>query len=134
MAEFSGSSLVVNWIHSGGTVDLSGDYRSFNFPPEREMLDKTAGSDAGRGYLASVWNYTCALTAVMQTGGTAVEDALISGRDGTLIVQPEGTATGKRKYTIPAMSKGASFNFQYDAVVELACSFQSQGAPTYSTN
>lgn len=133
MAEFSGSAMVLQWISAGGTTTLSGDYRRFNFPPAKDLSETTAGSDAGRTDIATVWNFTCELTAVMQTGGTAVEDVLLPGTQGTMICGPEGTASGKRKYTIPAMSMGANFNFQYDQVVEMVCSFKSQGAPTFGT-
>lgn len=131
MAEFTGQNMVLQWIYTGGTATISGDYRKFDFPPARDLVESSAGSDTGRTDIATLWNYTCALTAVMQTGGTVLEDALVSGTNGTIICGPEGTASGKRKYTIPAMSLGANFNFQYDQVVELNCSFKSQGAPTY---
>ena len=130
MAEFTGQNMVIQWINSGGTTTLSGDYRKIDLPFAKDLVESTAGSDAGRTDIATLWNYTVAYGGVMQTGGTAVEDALLPGTSGTLIVGPEGTATGKRKYTIPCMSLGATFAVQYDQVVEMACNFKSQGAPT----
>lgn len=133
MAEFTGQNLVVQWIYSGGTVTLSGDYRKVDLPFAKDLSESTAGSDAGRTDVATLWNFTVAYSGVMQAGGTATEDALVSGTSGSLIVGPEGTASGKRKYTIPCMSLGANFNIQYDQVVEMACNFKSQGAPTFGT-
>lgn len=133
MAEFTGQNMVIQWLSGGGTTTLSGDYRRMNLPFAKDLSESTAGSDAGRTDVATVWNYTCEYTGVMQTGGTAVEDVLLPGTSGTLIVGPEGTASGKRKYTIPAMALGANFQFQYDQVVEMTCQFKSQGAPTIAT-
>lgn len=134
MAEFSGSAMVLQWIYSGGTITLSGDYRTFSFPPEREMIDTTAGSDGGRSYLPTVWNYQMSYTGVYQSADTTTDAAFISGTKGTLIFQPEGTAGAKRKWTIPAISKGAQWNFQYDQLVEVTIPLQSDGAPTQGTN
>lgn len=137
MAEYTGSGLVLNWIYSGGTVSLSGDSRSFTFNPTVDMIDTTAGSDAARTFIASYKTVACSVSLVAQTGGTVLEDALKAGTFGTLIAQPEGTATGKRKYTIPAYSMGAQFTFPYDNLVEITCDFQPSGADfstMYATN
>lgn len=132
MAEYSGSAVYLQWVHSNntGTVTISGDYRSFSFPPEREMLDSTAGSDGGRTYTPSVWNYQMSITAVVQSADVTTDAAFKSGVSGTLTFGPEGTASSKRKWTIPAISKGAHWNPQYDQLVELTIPLQSNGEPT----
>jgi hypothetical protein len=115
MAEFTGTNLVAQWIYSGGTVTL---------------VDATAGSDTNRSYLATIKDATVSINLVAQTGGTALEAALVEGAVGTLIIGPEGTASTKRKYTIPAISQGAKLNFPYDNIVEISCDFQASGAYT----
>jgi hypothetical protein len=127
MAEFTGQNLSVNWICSAGTIALSGDYRTLSYKPTVGMVKATAGSDSFESYLATVKEAKIDYTGVMQTGGTALEDALLPGASGTLIVGPEGTASGKRKYTVPALSQGGNFAFKYADVVEIACGFQSTG-------
>jgi len=136
MSEFSGSAMVLVWVHSNnsGTVTLSGDYRTFSFPPEREMVDSTAGSDAGRTYEPTVWNYQMSYAGVYQSADVATDAAFKSGVKGTLTFQPEGTATGLRKWTIPAISKGAQWNYQYDQLVEVTIPLQSNGEPLQTTN
>lgn len=133
MAEYSGSAVYLQWTSPAGTVTVSGDYRSFSFPPEREMLDTTAGSDAGRTYIPTVWNYEMSIAAVYQTADTSTDAAFVSGTKGTILFGPEGTASGKRKWTIPAISKGVQWNFQYDQLVEVTIPLQSDGAPTAAT-
>lgn len=135
MAEFTGSACVVKWVTTaGGTVDLSGDMRSVSWSPSIKFANATAGSDQDEVYLATIKDKKVSYKGVMQSAGTATEDALKEGTFGTLIVQPEGTATGKRKYTVPAFSQGAQLNWPYDNTVEITCDFQGSGAATLGTN
>ena len=134
MAEFTGQNLYVDWAYSGTTYVLSGDYRSVSWNPSIGMVESTAGSDPFKSYLTNVKDTTADVTCVMQAGSVAIENAMREGNVGTLTVGPEGTAAGKRKYTLPgAISQGAKFNWVYTDVVELACSFQGSGTATYGT-
>lgn len=133
MAEFTGKDLVVKWLYSGGTIDLSGDYRSLGYKPSIGLVNSTAGSDLFESYLTTVKDTQVSLSAVMQAAGTATEDALVEGTFGTLNIGPEGTASGKRKYTIPAYAMGAQFDWKYNDTVELSCDFQGSGARTNGT-
>ena len=98
------------------------------------MANATAGSDAFESYIATVKDTQVSLTAVHQAAGTATEDALLEGTFGTLTIQPEGTATGKRKYTIPAFALGANFDWKYNDTVELKVEFQGSGTRTIGVN
>jgi len=130
MAEYSGKDLICQWICAGGTINLNGDSRAVSIKPTIGLSKATAGADADEVYLATVKDAQVSWGAVAQSAGTALEDALVEGAFGTLIVGPEGTATGKRKWTIPAFSLGVSFNIPYADVVEIACDFQKSGALT----
>ncbi len=133
MAEYTGANLSVNWICAAGTIALSGDYRSLSYKPTIGKVAATAGSDAFESYLMTTKDTVIDYSGVMQSAGTALEDALVEGTFGTLIVGPEGTATGKRKYTIPAFSMGGNFNWQYKDTVEISCQFQGSGTRTNGT-
>lgn len=130
MPEFTGKDLVLQWIHSGGTTALQGDYRSVNWQPAVDFAETTAGSDTHRGRIATIKDATAAIALVDQTGGTAVYAALQPGVSGTLIIGPEGTATGKRKITFPAISAGGQYTYPYNDVVTIACTFNGNGAFT----
>ena len=135
MAEITGKDLIVKWATAaGGTIDLSGDYRTLSYKPSIGMANATAGSDAFESYIATVKDTQVSLTAVYQSAGTATEDALLEGTFGTLTIQPEGTATGKRKYTIPAFALGANFDWKYNDTVELKVEFQGSGTRTIGVN
>lgn len=134
MPEFSGSAVVASWVYAGGTATLNTDYRSFSITPSMDFVETTAGADARKKRLATVADVSVSFAGLAQTGGTALEDALAEGTPGTLTIQPEGTAAGKRKYTIGAFSQGAKFNLQYAGVVEITCDFLGDGNYTRTTN
>jgi len=117
-------------VNAAGTTSLTGDYRTVSWKPSIGTVKATAGSDTNESYLTIQKDATLDYTGVMQTAGTALEDALVEGTYGTLIFGPEGTATGKRKYTVPCYSLGPSFDWKYNDTVEINCSFQASGTFT----
>lgn len=132
--ELTGKDLLIKWVVTSGTIDLSGDFRTVNYTPAVKLANATAGADAFEAYLAATKDTRVSYSGVMQTAGTALEDALDAGTFGTLLIQPEGTATGKRKYTIPAFSQGGVISWPYADTVVITCDFQGSGTPTRATN
>lgn len=133
MPEFTGQNLYAQWSSSAGTVDLSADQRSVSWNPTGGLVESTAGSDPFKSYLSTTKDTTVEYTGVYQAGSVGVENTLLPNQFGTLIVAPEGTTAGKRKYTLPSYAGGAKFNFPYSDVVEMTCSFQGSGTATYGT-
>lgn len=127
------SSWNIQWIYSGGTISFAGDARSASWSPDVETIDTTAGIDTVRTFIKSFKTATANISVVDQTNAAGTASALDAGSYGTLILGPEGTATGKRKVTFPSMSKGAKYNFPYDGISELTCEFVATGAYTDST-
>ena len=135
MPEFiAGQSMVLNWVYSGGTLALAGDYRTLSWNPTVAYAETTAGSDTHVGRLTTLKDATAALTLVAQTAGTQINAALAPGVGGTLIIQPEGTATNKRKITFPCYSDGAAYEFPYNDVVAISCGFTGNGTHTDGVN
>jgi hypothetical protein len=134
MPEYTGKDLLLNWVHSGGTVALNGDFRTVNWQPTTDMADATAGADTTRVRIATIKDATAAVQLLAQTGGTALLTLLAAGTNGTLIIQPEGTATGKVKITFPSISAGAQYTFPYNDVVAISCNFSANGAFTEGAN
>ena len=135
MAEFiAGQTMVLNWIYPGGTIALVGDYRTCTWSPVVAYVDASAGSDTYTGRLTALKDATAAITLVAQTAGTQINAALAPGTGGTLIIQPEGTATNKRKITFPCYADGASYEFPYNEIVAISCGFTGNGAHTEGVN
>ena len=130
MAEFTGSAMILSWIYSGGTVVLNGDYRTCSWNPSVGNAETTAGADTHQTFLPTVKNATASVGMVLQVGGTAMITALGAGNSGTLIIGPEGTATGKPKITFPCFSNGAKYTFPYAGTVEFTCDFTETAAYT----
>jgi len=128
MPEYTGKDMAISWIHAGGTIALAGDYRTISSSPSIGLVDASAGSDADRTYLTTLKDGTYSLSMLAQTAGTVLRDALLEGTSGTLLIKPEGTASGKPSETVPCISMGPQFNFPYDNVVEITCQFQKNGA------
>ncbi len=128
MTAYAGSSLYTQWIHPGGTTVLSGDFRTFTLTPTINLYDETAGADSHAQYIPGLKNATCSFSCVQQASGTALYTACTEGTQGTLIVGPEGTATGKQKITIPAISMGVTWNQPYNELVTIDIPFQESGA------
>ena len=125
MSEYAGSAMSLDWIYSGGTVELEADYRTFNWAPTLNYIDATAGQDTFESLLASYGTgpeITCTLVA--QADGTALLTALARQTAGSLVYGPEGTATGKTKYTIPATSAGPQWSQVFNDVTEITAQWR----------
>lgn len=128
MVGITGQNTSISWVWSGGTVSLDTDYRSANYDTTIEMYDQTAGADQYKTYITGVKDGSFSYGGVFQSGGTAIVAALERGNSGTIIYGPEGTAVGKEKITIPAISKGAKRNNPFNNLIEISCDFQQNGA------
>lgn len=129
----AGSTMVLQWIYSGGTISFAADERSVSWSPSVETVDATAGADTVRKRLTTFKDATASISMVDQTNAAGTASALDAGVSGTLIIGPEGTATGKRKITFPSFSQGAKYSWPFDGVAEITCDFMANGAYTDST-
>jgi hypothetical protein len=135
MAEFiAGPLMVMTWTHSGGTVALAGDYRTATWSPTTDYVETSAGSDTHKGRLTALKDATAAVTLVAQAGGTEITAALQPGVAGTLVIQPEGTASNKRKITFPSYADGAVTDHPYAEIVVISCGFTGNGTWTDGVN
>lgn len=130
MPEYTGKDLYIAWVHSGGTLNLSGNYRSVADTPSVDLVDISAGADTDRTYLTTLRDGQIALT-YLHDGGSVDVSALREGVSGTIVYGPEGTAAGKPKRTIPAISLGAALNIVYNNVVEVSVTWQRNGTVVY---
>ena len=131
MTAFSGSSLYLAWVWSGGTITLHGDFREFSYEPTLSLIESTAGSDSFREYIGGIGEGgDIKFSSVMQKAGTLLITACARQNTGTLLVGVEGTTATMPKITIPAICKGPAFNVPYNDVVEFSVGFQQNAAET----
>ncbi len=140
MAEYAGSAVYVQWIHSGGTLVLSGETRTCSVTPTTDTIDATAGSDVNKVFLPSFvewevsWEGVAQENTTVATSGTAYAQALTPGRQGTVNVGPFGTAGSALKYSMPAFCRGGAITMPYADVTTVSTSWQtsSGGSMTVS--
>lgn len=111
------------YIKFGSTV-LSTRYKSYNESDEVGLVDKSSGADTRRTYLSTLADGGASLEFLQEAGGTAIMTATAIGSSGTLEWGPEGTASGKPKYTVLALVKGRKINYIHDDVVKVTLDFQ----------
>jgi hypothetical protein len=138
MADFSGSALVVTWTYGAGTNVLTGDQRTFSYTPSIDYIDVTAGADANKKYITGVKDGQASFEALLQGGtiltGTVAYANLAEGYSGTIKWQPEGTASTKPYFSMPALCGGCNYSYPYADVVTVSIPFQQNGARTEGTN
>ncbi len=129
MAEFvSGSTMTLTWVTTTyGTVTLNADYRACKITPSVDVIDGTAGADTNKVKYLGKTDVKADVELVTQAGGTATNAALNAGVQGTLFVGPEGTVAGKPKFTLPAFSTGATYDFPYADIAKITCGFEANG-------
>lgn len=129
MAELiAGPTMILQWITAAGTFDLKADYREVNWQPSVAYAEVSAGQDTQVGRIPTLKDAVAAVTLLSQTGGTAFAAAMQSGQAGTLIIGPEGTATGKRKITHPSYCDGANVTYPYADVSQITANFTGAGS------
>lgn len=125
----TGPNLYVEYVHSGGTVNLTGDQRTLSVAREQELVDATAGADGARVNKATLKNFSATLECLyIGTAGSATHGALALGLEGTLRYYPKGTASGNPKGAFPAIVQSSSLEIPFDDMVTFTFEFAGQGA------
>lgn len=130
MPSYTGQSLYAQFVYTGGTVVLSGDYRTVSYNPAVDLVEETAGADVHKLYVVAQKDGKYSFNILMQAGGTATTNGLVEGTSGTLTIGPEGTAVGKQKISAPVICLGANYNWPYNGLVEISVDFQENGTRT----
>ena len=133
MTEFARSAAYLGWVYSGGTITLHADMRTFDWTPTLNFIDATAGQDTYENLLPSYGvggDFSAELLA--QAGGTVLAAALDRQTKGTVIYGPEGTATGKLKYSIPSYSQGPQWSSPFDDVTTITANWRQYAAESRS--
>lgn len=132
MPAYSGSALFATWVSAtpAGTVQLNTDYQTMSYTPTIEKIDTTAGADTAKEFILGMKDGAVAYTGIQQAGGTADIPKLVEGVMGTLTIAPEGTATGKQKIIIPAMSEGITWTWAYNDKVIISIAWSQTAART----
>lgn len=132
MPAYSGSALFATWISASpaGTVQLNTDYQTMTYTPSVDTIETTAGADTAKEFILGMKDGAATYVGIQQAGGTAAIPLLAEGVMGTLTIAPEGTATGKQKLTMPAMSQGVTWAWAYNDKVTMTVNWIQTAART----
>lgn len=129
----SGSALKILFVHSGGTADLSGDFRKLAVTREQEVADSTAAADGARSVVTTVKKFMANMEAMfIGTAGSAIWGSAALGVSGTLLYAPKGTSANNPKGGFPAVITKQDPDFPFDDVCKLIVEFTGDGAELFN--
>ena len=115
-----------NWYGSfKGISMVAAPFRSFDDGLEEEMADASGGVDTIRTYVHTMDAVEPTFEWVVDSGsaGTALDNVLEPGQEGTLLWGLCGTAAGNPKWGILARVTKATPDVQYDDVMVKSVNF-----------
>ena len=128
MASFLGTNAYINF----NSQTLSTVYRKAKSDESIALVDKTAGADTHMSHLAALRETKFTVDFVLD--GVTVWDALVPGTSSAaLIWGPEGSGTGKPKYTATAIVSKRTKDEPYNDLVVCSVEFELQAAWTPAT-
>lgn len=129
MAVFSGKGLVVKF----GSDTLT-HVRSASVTSAINTVEITAAADTFRGILTTVTSFEASVEMLYDDTTDLFDTELAVGASQTLIVNPEGVASGAIKLSGTAIVSGVEFSAPYDGLVVASVSFTGNSALTIGTN
>lgn len=129
MAVFSGKNLVVKF----GSDTLT-HVRSASVTSAINTVEITAAADTFRGILTTVTSFEASVEMLYDDTTDLFDTELAMGASATLIVNPEGTASGAIKLSGTAIVSGVEFSVPYDGLVVASVSWTGNSALTIGTN
>ena len=129
MAVFSGKGLVVKF----GSDTLT-HVRSASVTSAINTVEITAAADTFRGILTTVTSFEASVEMLYDDTTDFFDTELAVGASQTLIVNPEGIASGAIKISGTAIVSNVEFSAPYDGLVVASVSFTGNSALTIGTN
>ena len=127
MPAFRGRDVVVTF----NAVDISGDGRSTSYEQTADILDDTTYGADDRTKQGGLRDGSGSMEALDTSGNwSAAWDEIIPGTSATMIIYPEGNATGERRLSFTAVIGNRSVTWPYDDLATLSMSFEISGGVT----
>lgn len=140
MAFIHGKNAYIQLDNSAGTlVDLSSISNEVSFSWNIDTNETTVFGNSAKTYISGLNDATISLTGLFDaTSATVIEgtiNALIAGTlaSATSVFGPEGSGSGKKKYTQEVIVTSYEISAPVADVVSLTVEFQRTGATTIST-
>tara|TARA_R110000803_G_scaffold52240_4_gene107555 strand:- start:9680 stop:10069 length:390 start_codon:yes stop_codon:yes gene_type:complete len=109
------------------------EVKSWSLNTSAETIEDTAMGDTARTYLPGLTSADASLDVFWDETDSAGQTALAPGASVTLVLYPEGSASGAVYYTGTAIVTSKSTTGSFDGMVEASISAQYTGAVSTST-
>lgn len=130
MAKYTGKDMVVKL----GTVDVSGQGRSFEVAQSADEVDVTTYGSDDKEFIAGMIERTGTLEVLDDDTNTLIRNATKPGTSGSLTWFPQGTASGNPKFSVAtAVVLGQDLSYPYDDAVVMSINLRLSGAVTEGT-
>lgn len=130
MARITGKDLVLSFASS----TLSTDFQTLDIDNTANLVSVVAGSDAVETFATTYTAGTASYKGLYDaTNGKTLYTAVASNTTGTLTWSPQGTTTGKEKYSAIAIVNGRHGSYPFDGAIEISIEFQLNSAITDTT-
>ena len=114
-------------------IVLSTNYRTTSGSEDVGTVDQSAGADTAATYLTTLTNGTRQATIKHKAGDTAIWGAVALKEEGTLEWGEEGTAAGKPRHYVNAISVNRSDDASHADLVVISAQWKFSGAVTDGT-
>ena len=120
---------------SGSLTDISSYVNNVDFPETADVAETSALGSSNKSFVVGLKDATIGLTGLWDSTADAIFGAVV-GQSATLSFEysPEGTASGKVKYTGEAIMTNYSISSPVGDVVGYSAELQVSGAVTRGTH
>lgn len=130
MAKYTGQDMSIFF----GTIDISGNGRSFEISQSADEIDVTTYGSTDKEFIVGMIERDSSLEVLDDNESAAIRNALKPGMSGTLKWFPQGSASGKPVFTVgTAVVREENLSYPYDDVVLLSVSIRLSGAVVEGT-
>ncbi len=136
MAFVHGKDSVLKLDNSGGSLtDLSAYVNNVDFPETADVAESSVLGSSSKQYLVGLKDSTLGLTGFFDATADAIFGAVL-GQSATLSFEysPEGTSSGKVKYTGECILTNYALSSPVGDVVAYSADLQVSGAVTRATH
>ena len=114
-------------------ADTIAEVKDWSFDETADTTEDTTMGDAARTRKSTLTSASGSINAFWDETDTTGQGAMTAGSEVSLVLQPEGSATGDTIYSVTAIITSVSRSASFDGMVEASFSWDSNGAVVAST-
>tara|TARA_R110000744_G_scaffold234426_1_gene352238 strand:+ start:694 stop:1083 length:390 start_codon:yes stop_codon:yes gene_type:complete len=114
-------------------ADTIAEVKDWSFDETADTTEDTTMGDAARTRKSTLTSASGSINAFWDETDTTGQGAMTAGSEVSLVLQPEGSATGDTIYSVTAIITSVSRSASFDGMVEASFSWDSNGAVVVST-